>query len=93
MQNLPIWPVKNDYRVIKEDEAIESGEYQLDSRYTSIPVEWHFCGSQAFLSVRNTGSGYIHQMAFSYNDGKIAVRRRSGGDTHPPYIWSQWELI
>ena len=85
-----MWPLKNNYVVVKEDEAIESGEYQLDAQYTSIPDEWAFCGSQAFLSVRNTGNGYIHQTALSYNTGRMAVRRRLG---KVPYEWSKWALI
>ena len=74
---------------INENDALINGEYQLNSQTTSIPLSWNFCGSQAFLSVRNTGTQYIHQMALSYITGAIATRIYSKSTGK----WTPWRLL
>ena len=83
------WKIQNNYMLINENDALINGEYQLNSQTTSIPLSWNFCGSQAFLSVRNTGTQYIHQMALSYNTGAIATRIYSKSTGK----WTSWKLL
>ena len=93
------WEIKNNYiPQANEDIITEPGEYQLllkNSKLLSLYREY-FSASQCFLTVRNTGNGWIHQTAFSYDSGAIATRTRNGFNDGSPQNygkWSNWKLF
>lgn len=95
-----IWYDPDNYWAKPEDELIYPGEYQINSRYSTLPPG--FCGTQCFVVVRNTNTqspedGWVTQVAYSYNPeiGYIAFRVRPGSNTDESQKlkWFPWRFI